>query len=81
MYHDLALQGSVYTPQQVPGPKVVGKTETKDKTKKWLDCLFVVFILCNCDDGMELIVIWLLWVILSEMLFSKCQIEKLNDIE
>jgi hypothetical protein len=34
VYHDLALQGSVYTPQQVPGPKVAAKVETKDKSKK-----------------------------------------------
>lgn len=37
VYHDLAHQGSVYTPQQVPGPKFVTKNEPKDKTngKKW----------------------------------------------
>jgi tetratricopeptide (TPR) repeat protein len=33
VYHDLAHQGSVYTPQQVPGPKVVTKVETKEKKK------------------------------------------------
>ncbi len=33
VYHDLAHQSSVYTPQQVPGPKITGKIEPKDKKK------------------------------------------------
>lgn len=35
VYCELAQQGNVYTPQQVPGPNVAPKVENKDKNKKW----------------------------------------------